>query len=92
MSAYLFIFVLEIDFLMIKAHRNINSLNIFCHDFLYTAHTDGTTFLIRNKNSVIQLLNIFDTFSVIYGLMPNKSKWKIAGIGSLTGVYVELCG
>ena len=52
-SAYLFILVLEIVF----------PISIFGYDFLYTAYADDTTFFIRNKNSVIVLLNIFDIFS-----------------------------
>ena len=67
-------------------------LNIFGHDFLYTAYADDRTFFNRNKNSVIELLNIFDIFCVISGLKPNKSKCKIGRIGNLKGVYVVLWG
>ena len=81
-SAYLFILVLEIVF----------PISIFGYDFLYTAYADDTTFFIRNKNSVIVLLNIFDIFSIIYGLKPNKSKYEIARRGKLKVVYMALCG
>ena len=37
-------------------------------------------------------MNVFDTFSIYSGLKPNKSKCKIAGIGVLKGVSLELCG
>ena len=77
MSAYLLIIVLEAVFLMIKANQNIKPLNIFGHDFLYTAYGDDTTFFIRNKNSVIELLNVFYIFSGMSELKPNKSKCEI---------------
>ena len=43
-SAYLLIIALEIIFAMIKSNPNIKGLNIFNHDYLYTAYTDCTTF------------------------------------------------
>ena len=67
-------------------------LNIFGYDSLYTAYGDDSAFFIRNKNSVIELLNVFYISSVISGLKPNKSKFEIARIGNLKGVYVGLWG
>ena len=46
-SAYLFILVLEIAFILIKTNNNIEGLNIFNHNFLYTAYTDDTTFFYK---------------------------------------------
>ena len=69
----------------------IQSFNIFGRDFLYTSCAD-TTFFIWNKNSVIELVKILDIFSAIFRLKPNKSKFGIAGIGNLKGIYVALCG
>ena len=77
---------------MIKANQNIKPLDIFDHGFLYTAYAYDTTVFIRNKNSAIELLNVFDIFSILSGLKPNKSKCEIAGIGSFREVYVALCG
>ena len=37
-------------------------------------------------------MNIFDTFSELFGIKLNKSKCEIAGIGALKGVQVALCG
>ena len=88
-SAYLFILVLEIVFLMIKINQ---SPKIFGHDFLYTAYADDTTFLIRNKDSIMEPLNVFDIFSVISGLKSNKSKYEIAGTSNLKGVHMALRG
>ena len=91
-SAYLFILVLEIVFLFTKGSKKINGLNIFDKTFLYAAYADDTTFFLKDTKSVIELMNIFDTFSKFSGLKPNKSKCEIAGIGVLKGVQVALCG
>ena len=77
---------------MIKTNQNIKPLNILGHDFLFTTFADDTTFFVRNKNSVIELLYVFDISSIISGLTPNKAKCEIAGISNLKGVYVALCG
>ena len=42
--AYLFILALELFFILIKSNKNIHGINIFNHDFLYTAYADETTF------------------------------------------------
>ena len=52
----------------------------------YTQHTQ--TILL---SFLVELMNIFDTFSEFSGLKPNKSKCEIAGIGALKGVQVALC-
>ena len=57
-----------------------------------TAFADDTTFFLKDKESIKNVMNVFDTFSIYSGLKPNKSKCKIAGIGVLKGVSLELCG
>ena len=42
-------------------------VNIFDHDFLYTAYADDTTFFIKNKDSVIELSDILDKSCSISG-------------------------
>ena len=91
-SAYLFIFVLEIVFLFTKESKNINDLNIFDKTFLYTAYADDTTFFLKDTKSVIELMDAFDTFSKFSGLKPNKSKSKTTGIDALKVVQVALGG
>ena len=91
-STYLFILVLEIVFLFTKESKKINHLSIFDKTFLYTAYADDTTFFLKDTESVIELMNIFDTFSKFSGLKLNKSKCEIVGIGGLKGVQVTLCG
>ena len=88
-SAYLFILVLEIVFNLIKQNKDIHGLTFFYHTFLYTAYVDDTTFFLKDKESVKELINVF--FSFHSGLKPNKSKCEIAGIGVLKRVSMELC-
>ena len=88
----MFILVLEIVFLFTKESKKINGHNIFDKTFLYTAYADDTTFFLKDEKSVVELMNIFDTFSKFSGLKPNKSKCDIAGLGALKGVQVALCG
>ena len=59
----------------------------------YIQHTQTIllSFLKIESLYVIELMNIFDTFSKFSGLKPNKSKCEIASIGALKGVQVALC-
>ena len=49
MSAYIFIFALEIFFIFVKNNPKVKSLNIFKHEFLSTAYEDDTTFFLKEN-------------------------------------------
>ena len=66
-------------------------MTLFDHTFPYTAYADDTSFFLKDEGSVKKLMNIFDTFSIYFGLKPNKSKCEIAGIDVLKGVSIKLC-
>ena len=91
-SAYLFILVLEILFIFVKKSENVQGLTIFNNQFLYTVYTDDITSFLSYENSVTEVIQIFEHFSIFSGLKPNKSKCEIAGIGVLKGVQMALCG
>ena len=63
-------------------------MNIFKHEFLYTAYADNTTFFLKDRKSIIELMSDFNTFSRFSGLKPNNTKCEFAGIGVLNGVQV----
>ena len=63
-SAYLSILVLGAVFCVIKSNKNIKGLNIFNHEFPYTAYADDTTFFLKDKNSVFDNLNIFQKLTL----------------------------
>ena len=79
-------------FNLIKQNKDIHGLTFFDHTFLYIAYADDTTFFLKDKESVKNVINIFDTFCFYSGLKPNNSKCEIAGIDVLKGVSIELCG
>ena len=75
-SAYLFISCLQIVFILIliKANKRANRTNIFDPTYLYSAYADDTTFFLRDKRSIKELINRFATFSKYSGLKPNHEK------------------
>ena len=77
---------------LIKANRIVIGINIFKYIYLYSAYPDNTTFFLRDKGSIKELLNTFATFSKHSGLKPNHEKCNIAGIGVLKIVNVGVCG
>ena len=91
-SAYLFILCLGIVFVLIKANKRAKGINIFKHTYLYSAYADDTTFSLRDKRSIKEILNIFATFSKNSGLKQNHEKCKIAGTEVLKSVKVAVCG
>ena len=91
-SAYLFILCLEVLFLLVKANHKIRGVNVFQYTYLYTAYSDDTTFFLKNKNSIRQIMETFHTFSQYSCLKNNYKKCENAGIGALKSVKVAVCG
>ena len=81
-SAYLFILSLEILFMLIKQNKNIKVIKMFKNTFLYTAYADDSTFFLKYKHSIKELLNTINYYSSFTGLKPNLSKCEMAGIGA----------
>ena len=90
-SAYLFIIALESISAMIKSNPNIKGLHIFNHNYLYTAYGDDTSFL-NDQNTIRELMKTFKLFSKFSGLKPSILKCEVAGVGSLKGVKIAVCG
>ena len=82
-SAYLLVLALEIFFILIKTNNDIQGLEIFNHEVLYTAYADDTTFFMKDLNSVKVILSSLDQFYTFSGLRPDLSKCEIADIGVL---------
>ena len=78
MSVDLFNFVLKIVFNLIKQYKDIHGLAFFDNTFLYTAYADDSTFFLKHKESVKEVMDVFDTFCIYSGLKPNKSISEIA--------------
>ena len=88
----MFILVLQTFFIFVKNNPKLKGLNIFKHGFLYIAYADDTTFFLKDKNSIIELMNELNTFPNFSGLKPDKKKCETACISVLNGVQVVLCG
>ena len=91
-SAYLPIPVSEILFIFAKNNPKVKGLNIFKHEFLYTALPDNIAFFLKDRKPIIELMNELNSLSNFSGLKHNKTKYEIEGIGVLKGVPVALCG
>ena len=91
-STYLFILCLETAFILIKANERVKGINIFKHTYSYSAYADDTTFLLRDKRSIKELINTFALFSKYSGLKPSHEKCVIESIGVLKSVKVAVCG
>ena len=60
--------------------------------FLYSAYVHDATIFLSDEDSVIEVMNGFDKFSLVSGINTNKAKCEIAGIGVLKGESLALCG
>ena len=54
-SAFLFILILLILFLLIKTKSDIAELTIFDHYYLYFAYADDTTLFLQNTITKVQI-------------------------------------
>ena len=76
----------------VKNDPKVKGLSIIKHEELYTAYVDDTTFFLKDRKPIIELMNELNTFSNFAGLKPNKTKCDISGIGVLmNGVQIGLC-
>ena len=78
----------ELFFILVESNRNIHEINIFNHGFLYTAN--DTTFILKDLDSIKNVLETLDQFYIEFQLCPNLSKCEIAGISLLK--YVKVAG
>ena len=83
-----YLFVLALELFLIKSSKNIHGINIFSHDFLYTAYADDTTFFLKDLDSVKNVLEMQNQLYMVLGLRSNFSKCEIAGIGLLKDAIV----
>ena len=88
-SAYLFILVIEVFFQMVRSNRLIEGLSILNFEHKLPAYADDSTFFLKNEASVMELLKTFELFSKYSGLLLNKSKCELAGIGAKKDVFGE---
>ena len=54
-AAYLFVIVLEIFFIMVRANKNIKKLKKIGFSFLLTAYADDTSFFVKDIDSIHEI-------------------------------------
>ena len=74
-----------------KANHKIRSVNIFQYTYLYTAYAGDTTFFLKNKNFIRQLMETFSTFPQYSCLKSNYEQCEAAGIRVLKSVKRAVC-
>ena len=74
---------------MVRSNRLIEGLNILNFEHKLTAYADDSSFFLKNESSVLELLKTFELFSKYSGLMLNKGKCELAGIGAKKDVIGE---
>ena len=87
----IFLFCVEVLFLLFKANYKIWGLNIFQYTYLYTAYTDDATSFLKNKNFIRQIIETLSTFSQYSCLKFNNENCKIVGTRVLKSVKVAVC-
>ena len=65
-SVYLFGLAFEVTFALINANSNVEGLQFLSHTFLYSAYADDTTCFLRKEKLALELINLFDTFSLFF--------------------------
>ena len=65
---------------------------MFENTFLYNAYAGDSTFFLKDKNSIKELLNTTNYFSSFTSLKSNLPKCEVAGIGALKEVKVAIYG
>ena len=55
----------------------------------YILHMQMALHFFNDELSVIEMMKVFDKFSPFSGLIPNKSRCQVAGMGVLKGKKME---
>ena len=73
-SPLIFILVLEILFIYIRADKNIKGIKILKNEIKLTSFADDATYFLRSKVSAERLLLAIEQFSSVSGLEVNRTK------------------
>ena len=85
LSPYLFILVLEILFIQIRADKNIKGFKIDNIEISLSAFADNTTFIIKDIHSVNRILKHMKVYEVFSSLRVNVDKSEACWIGKAKG-------
>ena len=91
-SAFLFILVLEILFIQVNSDHKIEGIRIFSHEIKLSAFADDVTYLLRNLNSLEELLRLLAMCKQFSSLKVNFERSDLCDIGAMKGVEGAFCG
>ena len=74
---YLFILFHKTVSILIEANTRVKEVALFKYTYLHSAYADDSIFFLRDKRSINDLVNIFDTFSKYLGLNASHEKCEI---------------
>ena len=83
-SAYLFLLVVEILAVWIRANKNINGIRTKHKEIKISQLADDTTLIIQNEKSITEIFNVLHHFESISGLKANIDKTQAFLIGKHT--------
>ncbi|MCP3888847.1 MAG: hypothetical protein GY702_08215 [Desulfobulbaceae bacterium] len=82
LSAYLFILVTETLTAAINEEKNIKGFKMFEKEIKLVLYADDTTAFLKDKESVLKMLEIMDKFKKCSGLSINVDKTEAMSIGN----------
>ena len=85
LSPYLYILVLDIVFIQIRADKNIKGFKIDNIEILLSAFSDDTTFIIKDIHSVNRILKHMKVYEMFSSLRVNVDKSEACWIGKAKG-------
>ena len=92
LSVYLFLFVVELLAVEIRANNNINGITFEENEAKISQLADDTTIFLENKTSIPALLRILEHFKNCSGLKANVEKTKAYGFGAFKKEKQKLYG
>ena len=75
-----------------KKQSKTKSLNIFNHNYVYTAYAGDKILFLNDQKLIREPLKTFKLFSKFSGLKPNILICEDGGICSLKGIKMTVCG
>ena len=77
------LFVLGIDMFgrALKNNNSIKGILVNNHEIKVTQYADDTTIFVRDRDSVVQLLDLLENFSLLSGLEINTAKTEVMWLG-----------
>ena len=80
-SGVLFVLGIELFGRALKNNQSIKGILVNNHEIKVTQCADDITFVVRDRNSVVQLLDLLQNFSLLSGLEINTTKTEAMWLG-----------